>query len=242
MKMKLNKIRFSKILFILIIIFAFCTLLMLNPVESSLTKSKNKFLIKLKTQNIIRNTNNMKALSAKFLESLFKSSNLLHSHNEITNTLLNLERNNRFNSKSLASKLRKSETQMKNKIQNQKMNKALMKNKKRFYKSQKTTKISDVNLIKNKVLLMRKLKEDQKLEKMSNKKRKLELLETDEMFNLKDEKFIDYRYYDFHEIKKAIFKYAKVEKGKWVKVTTAQKEFGLPYPGGNCSKTPGKYE
>lgn len=54
--------------------------------------------------------------------------------------------------------------------------------------------------------------------------------------NSSDNEYLQYKYYDFDEIKDELFKLAKVENGNWVKITTAQEEFNLPNPGGYCGK------
>jgi hypothetical protein len=50
------------------------------------------------------------------------------------------------------------------------------------------------------------------------------------------DKYIQFRYYDYEEIIEELNKLKAVENGKWVKIKTAQEEFGLPNPGGYCGK------
>lgn len=49
-------------------------------------------------------------------------------------------------------------------------------------------------------------------------------------------KYTQFRYYKYQEIVSELEKLAKVEGGKWVKLTTAQKDFDLPSPGGYCGQ------
>jgi hypothetical protein len=48
--------------------------------------------------------------------------------------------------------------------------------------------------------------------------------------------FKSFMYNEYEDIKNKIFELEKVDNGKWLKVTTAQAEFGLPNPGGKCDK------
>ena len=45
-----------------------------------------------------------------------------------------------------------------------------------------------------------------------------------------------FHYYEYQNIVDELYKFEKVEDGKWVKITTAQEEFNLPHPGGFCGK------
>lgn len=50
------------------------------------------------------------------------------------------------------------------------------------------------------------------------------------------DKYLQFKYYDYEEIVEELNKLKNVENGKWVKITTAQEEFGLQSPGGFCGK------
>jgi len=146
-------------------------------------------------------------------------------------------------------RMKESELELANKSERVKRMRNLMES-----RNLSTSKISDMSMLNDKDKLLEKFRADyfKHLENFQTPMRKR--INKEEKSNKANEErkiregysknnkpfFKSYIFNEYEDIKNKIYELEKVDNGKWLKVTTAQKEFGLPNPGGKCDKNKNK--